>query len=176
MKTLKLILVVVVSIAWIFVTTFNLGPLGSLGELTTYKTGLLSVPMQKDGIKEISSDRNLNIYVDNVGVPHIYSTQKNEAAYGLGYMHAKDRYFQMEMISRIVQGRLSELLSAQTIASDEFWKPYEFEQKSIELLEEYKQTEPAFFEYLQSYADGVNAYLENNEIILKELIELSTKI
>ncbi|WP_299676661.1 penicillin acylase family protein [uncultured Dokdonia sp.] len=164
MKTLKLILVVVVSLAWIFVTTFNLGPLGSLGELTTYKTGLLSVPLQENGITEVTSERDLNIYVDDVGIPHIYTNEKEDAAYGLGYMHAKDRYFQMEMISRIVQGRLSELLSAQTIESDVFWKPYEFEQKSIALLEEYKQTEPAFYAYLQSYSDGVNDYLENNEM------------
>lgn len=163
MKTVKIILVVIVSLAWIFVTTFNLGPLGSLGELTTYKTGLLSVPLQDDGIKEVDSDHQLNVYVDDVGIPHVYSASENEAAYGLGYMHAKDRYFQMEMISRIVQGRMSELLSAQTLKSDKFWKPYEFEQKSIELLETYKQTEPEFYAYLQAYSDGVNTYLENNE-------------
>ncbi|MEP0264427.1 penicillin acylase family protein [Dokdonia sp.] len=163
MKTVKIILVVIVSLAWIFVTTFNLGPLGSLGELTTYKTGLLSVPLQNDGIREITSDHKLNIYVDDIGIPHVYSSSKNEAAYGLGYMHAKDRYFQMEMISRIVQGRLSELLSAQTLKSDKFWIPYEFEQKSIELLETYKKEEPEFYAYLQAYSDGVNTYLENNE-------------
>lgn len=163
MKTFKIILVVVLSLVWIFITTFNLGPLGSLGELTTYKTGLLSVPLQDDGIREIIDDHTVDVYVDDVGIPHVYSTSENEAAYGLGYMHAKDRYFQMEMISRIVQGRLSELLSAQTLKSDKFWKPYEFEQKSVDLLETYKQNEPEFYAYLQAYSDGVNSYLKNNE-------------
>lgn len=162
-KIIRIALVVILSLAWIFVTTFKLGPFGSLGALTTYKTGLLSVPLQSDGIQEVHSNQKLNIYVDNIGIPHIYGSSKNAAAYGLGYMHAKDRYFQMEMVSRIVQGKLSEFLWAGTLKSDKFWKPYEFEKKSVELLETYKKENPEFYAYLQAYSDGVNAYLEKNE-------------
>ncbi|CAI2767087.1 penicillin acylase family protein [Flavobacterium collinsii] len=162
-KTIRIVFFVLLSAAWIFITTFKLGPFGSLGKLTTYKTGLLSVPLQSDGTQKIHSDQKLDIYVDNVGIPHIYSATKSAAAYGLGYMHAKDRYFQMEMVSRIVQGRLSEFLWSGALKSDKFWKPYEFEKKSEEILQTYKKENPEFYAYLQSYSDGVNAYLENNE-------------
>ncbi|MCC9018880.1 penicillin acylase family protein [Flavobacterium lipolyticum] len=162
-KIIKTALFVVLSLGWIFITTFNLGPFGSLGKLTTYKTGLLSVPLQSDGTQKIHSDQKLDIFVDNVGIPHIYSGTKSAAAYGLGYMHAKDRYFQMEMISRIVQGRLSEFVPLGTLKSDKFWKPYEFERKSEEILAAYKKDNPEFYAYLQAYSDGVNAYLNNNE-------------
>lgn len=162
-KIIRTVVLVVLSLAWIFVTTFKIGPFGSLGELTTYKTGLLSVPLPSDGVQEIHSNQKLDIYVDDIGIPHIYSSSKNAAAYGLGYMHAKDRYFQMEMVSRIVQGKLSEFLWAGTLKSDKFWKPYEFEQKSVELLATCKKETPDFYAYLQAYSDGVNDYLENNE-------------
>lgn len=162
-KRIKIVLVGLLFLAWIFVTTFNLGPFGSLGQLTSYKTGLLSVPLESNGTREIHTKRKLDIYVDDSGIPHIYAASKNAVAYGLGYMHAKDRYFQMEMVSRTVQGRLSELLWAGTLKSDKFWKQYEFEQKSVALLETYKKENPEFYAYLQAYSDGVNAYLENNE-------------
>lgn len=162
-KTFKIVLVVLLSLVWIFITTFKLGPFGSLGALTTFKTGLLSVPVQNDEKIEIHSGKKLDIYVDNSGIPHVYGSSKNDAAYGLGFMHAKDRYFQMEMISRIVQGKLSEFLHSGTLKSDKFWRPYEFEQKSEELLQTYKKENPEFYAYLQSYSDGVNAYLANNE-------------
>lgn len=162
-KTIKIVLVGVLFLAWIFVTTFNLGPFGSLGQLTSYKTGLLSVPLENNVTREINTKRKLDIYVDDYGIPHIYATSKNSVAYGLGYMHAKDRYFQMEMVSRTVQGRLSELLWAGTLKSDKFWKQYEFEQKSVALLATYKKENPEFYAYLKAYSDGVNAYLENNE-------------
>ena len=164
MTKIKIALVFLLSLFWIFITTYSFEPFVSLGELTTYKTGLLSVPLQYDGLHQIStSGQKLDIHVDDFGIPHIYSSTKNEAAFGLGYMHAKDRYFQMEMVSRIVQGRLSELLSGKTLKSDKFWKPYEFERKSIELLETLREEEPELYTYLKAYSEGVNSYLNNNE-------------
>ncbi len=172
MKTLKISLVVLVSIAWIYVTTLKIGPINSVGELFTYKTGLLSVPIATEGIKEVKSDYDSKIYIDDIGIPHIFSGSDNDAAFALGYAHAKDRYFQMEMVSRIVQGRLSEILSAQTIDSDIFWKPYEFEKKSEELLLEYQENFPEFYNYLQSYSDGVNTLLAEESDYIDPLYKI----
>lgn len=163
MKLLKTLLVLVLCVIWICVTNYKSGPLNSVGELLTYKTGLLSVPLSENGLKYLESNYKPKIYVDNLGVPHIYADHQNNTAFGLGYMHAKDRYFQMELITRTVQGRMSEILSSKTLKSDNFWRPYEFERKSEELLEEYKTKSPEFYEYIQAYADGVNEYLMNND-------------
>ena len=159
MKLVKTALVLVLCIVWIYTTNYQLKPFNSVGELLSYKTGLLSVPIEENGINNYESDYKPNIYVDDLGIPHIYSDSQNDAAFGLGFMHAKDRYFQMELITRTVQGRMSEILSDKTLGSDSFWKPYEFERKSEELLETYKEKSPEFYEYLLAYAAGVNEYL-----------------
>jgi penicillin amidase len=45
----------------------------------------------------------------NTAVPHIYAQNETDAYYALGYVHAQDRLFQMEMIRRAASGRLSEV-------------------------------------------------------------------
>ena len=137
MKIIKSILVLILCACWIVATNYKYKPIDSVGPLLTYKTGLLSIPIQKDGIQEFSNDYKPKVYVDEVGVPHIYGDTKNDLAFGLGYMHAKDRYFQMEMMTRTVQGEMSEVFAEESLGSDVFWKPYEFERKSKELLEDY---------------------------------------
>lgn len=159
MKLVKTALVLVLCIVWIYATNYQLKPFNSVGELLSYKTGLLSVPLQENGINNYESDYDSKVYVDSLGIPHIYGKEQNDVAFGLGYMHARDRYFQMELITRTVQGRMSEILSDKTLKSDGFWKPYEFERKSEELLETYKEKSPEFYEYLLAYADGINEYL-----------------
>jgi penicillin amidase len=163
MKLIKASLILVICMAWIFITNNKTKPLNSIGELLTYKTGLLSVPLQENGILQLKGDYHPKIYVDSIGIPHVYGKTQKDLAFGLGYMHAKDRYFQMEMITRTVQGRMSEILSESTLNSDNFWKPYEFERKSEELLIDYKEKSPEFHKYLQAYAEGVNTYLKNNQ-------------
>lgn len=163
MKTFKKILVLVLCTSWLFVTNTKYQPINSLGALLTYKTGVLSIPLQENAIHEYTSEFKPTIYVDDVGVPHIYGDNKNDIAFGLGYMHAQDRYFQMEVMTRTVQGKISEVFGEQTLKTDSFWRPYEFEKKSVELLEEYKINEPEFYAYLLSYSEGVNTYLEHTE-------------
>lgn len=162
MKTFKTILIFIFCAGWIFVTSYKFKPFNSLGAILTYKTGLLVIPDKEIKTQQLKASYQPEIYVDATGIPHIYGKSKKETAFGLGYMHAKDRYFQMEMMTRTVQGRLSEICAERTLKSDTFWKPYEFERKSKELLEEYKRSAPEFYAYLQAYSDGVNAYLNNN--------------
>jgi len=164
MKILKTSIVLLLCLLWIFITNYKYFPINNIGELLTYKSGLLSIPIEKNRDIRISNNHQLKILIDNLGIPHIYSDTKNELAYGLGYMHAKDRFFQMELISRTVLGELSEILGEQTFSSDKVWKPYEFNRKSKELLEEFKKTDLELYKYLVSYSEGVNSYLKNNEL------------
>ncbi|WP_035084957.1 penicillin acylase family protein [Aquimarina latercula] len=163
MKLIKTSLILVICLAWIFFTSSKFKPLNSVGELLTYRTGLLSVPLDENGIQKLKGYYKPKIYVDSIGIPHIYGTTQNDVAFGLGYMHAQNRYLQMEVITRTVQGRLSEIMSEQTLKVDTFWKPYEFERKSEELLEDYRRKSPEFYKYLLAYSKGVNTYLDNNE-------------
>ncbi len=49
------------------------------------------------------------------GIPHIFATTDHDAMFGLGYVHAQDRLWQMEMNRRIGAGRLSEILGDATL-------------------------------------------------------------
>src|SRR3546814_2427882 len=64
--------------------------------------------------------REVEVVRDRWGVPHVYAQSQAEAAYGLGYAHAQDRLWQMEMQRRIAAGRLSEALGSATVGADRF--------------------------------------------------------
>jgi penicillin amidase len=57
---------------------------------------------------------------DGNGVPHIFADQVNDAYFGLGFTHAQDRLWQMEMTRRVGAGRLSEIFGSRTLKIDRF--------------------------------------------------------
>src|SRR3972149_12194603 len=62
----------------------------------------------------------VEIVRDRHGVPHIYAGSAADAYFALGFVHAQDRLWQMEMNRRTGSGRLSEALGAATLDADKF--------------------------------------------------------
>jgi len=62
----------------------------------------------------------VDIVRDPYGIPHIYASGDADAAYALGYAHAQDRLWQMEMNRRIGSGRLAEILGPAALDTDRF--------------------------------------------------------
>ena len=62
----------------------------------------------------------VSIYFDHFGVPHIYAENEEDLYYALGFVHAQDRLFQMELLRRVGGGRLSEILGPDLIETDRF--------------------------------------------------------
>src|SRR5262249_5869409 len=60
----------------------------------------------------------VEIVRDRYAIPHIRAQSFEDAAFGLGYAHAQDRLWQMEMARRFVQGRLSEMFGASALSAD----------------------------------------------------------
>lgn len=165
MKLFKSIILGIGCLIWIIGTNYKVAPINSLGALLTYKTGLLNIPLEDNLSVEInSSELHPTIHIDSLGIPHVYGESEREVAFGLGYMHAKDRYFQMEMMSRMVLGRIAELIGKRGVQSDTFWRPFEFDQKAKEILEEYKATAPALYQYLMAYNEGVTSYFAQQQL------------
>ena len=99
----------------------------------------------------------VEIIRDREGVPHIFAQTAEDAYFGLGYAHAQDRLWQMEMSRRIGAGRLSELVGAATLGVDKFMRVlsvYRYAERS------YASLDPQSQRILDAYAAGVNAYLE----------------
>ena len=70
-------------------------------------------------LKNISKETT--VYFDDFGVPHIYADTQKDAMVALGYVHAQDRLWQMELLRRIAPGRLSELFGTKALKNDQFF-------------------------------------------------------
>lgn len=154
-------LLLLVTGAWIFFTSFHYKGLNTIQHLANYHSGLLSKePPSVDSFLVIGDAQvTASVSVDTLGIPHIYGSDKKDLAYAVGFMHARDRYFQMEMVAYAVMGRLSEIIGQEGLRSDEGWRPLELEEKAKGILDTLKRTKPDLFRYLTAYEAGVNAYL-----------------
>ena len=101
----------------------------------------------------------VEIVRDHSNVPHIFGTTEADTFFGLGYAHAQDRLWQMVMLRRTVQGRLSEAFGIQTIEIDKVMRRFDLYGQARDSVD---VQDPATQEALAAYARGVNARL--NEI------------
>jgi penicillin amidase len=93
---------------------------------------------------------------DRHAVPHIRAASRNDVAFGLGYAHAQDRLWQMEVNRRIAAGRLAEIFGPAALNTDRFLRTLGIRRKAAAAFTALK---PETQTYLQAYADGVNAFL-----------------
>ena len=96
------------------------------------------------------------VWRDSYGIPHIFAPNMNDAARALGYLHASERLYQMEISRRVGQGRIAEIVGPDMVGVDKFLRTlgfYRQAQSSFAALSPETQTR------LQAYADGVNAFL-----------------
>jgi penicillin G amidase len=103
----------------------------------------------------------IEIVRDNANVPHVFGQSDADVFFGLGYAHAQDRLWQMVMLRRTAQGRLSELFGERTLQIDMLMRRFDIyglARSSVAAQDSATQTA------LTAYAAGVNAWLgEVNE-------------
>jgi len=97
---------------------------------------------------------------DRHGVPHIYAESLLDANFALGYAHAQDRLWQMEMNRHISAGRLAELFGPASLDTDRFLRTLGIRRLSAATLGKLDGETRSLFE---AYAAGVNAFLANND-------------
>ncbi len=102
------------------------------------------------------------VYYDDNGIPHILAGNNLDAMRALGYVHAQDRLFQMDLLSRIGAGRLSELFGETTIEADKFYLTLGIDKHSRELVKNQDTTGKAYREAM-AYLEGVNYYVEHGK-------------
>ncbi len=99
----------------------------------------------------------VEIVRDNANVPHIFGASDADVFLGLGFAHAQDRLWQMTMLRRTAQGRLSELFGARTVRVDELIRRYDlYGAAAASVAAQDEGTRAA----LEAYARGVNAWIE----------------
>ncbi len=102
-------------------------------------------------------DGPVEIVRDTNAVPHIFAESDADVMFGLGFAHAQDRLWQMTLMRRTAQGRLSELFGAETLPIDEFMRAldiYTISQRAVS-----HQTAETIV-MLEAYSAGVNAWIE----------------
>ncbi len=102
----------------------------------------------------------VDVYFDKNGVPHINAQNQEDAYRALGYVHAQDRLWQMELIRRIAPGRLSEVFGAELIKTDKMFSGLGIEEASIRAIEKL-DTSSVGYQMTQAYLDGVNQFIDN---------------
>jgi penicillin G amidase len=118
-------------------------------------TYLLSAKTGMSGKQTIKSlGDSVVITFDESDVPHIKAKSPSDALFALGYLHATERSWQMEMNRRLASGRLSEILGSNAVAIDRFMRTLGIKHAAEKQLDRYPITAKRL---LQAYADGVNA-------------------
>ncbi len=103
---------------------------------------------------------NVDVYMDDRLVPHIYADHDEDAYFVQGYLHAKFRLWQMDFQTRVAAGRLSEIAGADKLSIDRFFRRlgmvYGAEQTEAYINEH----NPVMKATVDAYSAGVNAYLK----------------
>ena len=108
---------------------------------------------------------------DALGVPAISARTRADVARGLGFVHAQDRFFQMDLARRRAAGELSELIGAATLATDTRTRHLRFRWRAQQAVAAASAGERAL---MQAYADGVNAGLASLGAVPPEYLVLRT--
>lgn len=115
---------------------------------------------QIDGEIQVNGlDGEVNIYRDAMGIPHIYATTAHDIFFAQGYVHAQDRFWQMDTWRHIGSGELSEMFGEGQLETDSFLRTLGW-RKTAEAEWEELDTESRAI--LQAYTEGVNAYLKDH--------------
>ncbi|MFC3881004.1 penicillin acylase family protein [Algoriphagus namhaensis] len=122
-------------------------------------------PQYKGDISLQGLDEEVEVLFDEYGVPHIYASNETDAYKTLGYVHAQDRLFQLEMMRRVGTGTLAEFLGADLLEIDQFFRTLGIPKHALESTE-YWQNQPQSPWKLaaEAYIAGVNQFIQEGNL------------
>ncbi len=115
-----------------------------------------SLPEYNKTLEVLGVTAPVEVIRDTANVPHILGETDPDVFFGLGYAHAQDRLWQMTVMRRTAQGRLSEVFGSRTVAVDKLLRRldlYGLAHRSVEAQDDYTKAA------LRAYSAGVNARL-----------------
>ena len=149
MKILKKILLVILSVIIILV-------------LALVGYGYYLKPTYEGEQKLKNIQKETTVYFDDFGVPHIYANSRQDAMIALGYVHAQDRLWQMELMRRIAPGRLSEMFGSKLLKTDKFFAGLGINENSEKAIAKLDKNSQAY-QLTLAYIDGINQYMEEGK-------------
>ncbi|WP_395050418.1 penicillin acylase family protein [Flavobacterium sp.] len=149
MKTLKKFLLIILSLIVIL-------------SIALVGYGFYLKPTYEGEQKLKNIQKETTVYFDDFGVPHIYANSQKDAMTALGYVHAQDRLWQMELMRRIAPGRLSEMFGSKVLKTDKFFAGLGINENSEKAIAKLDKNSQAY-QLTLAYIDGVNQYMEEGK-------------
>ncbi|WP_283967732.1 penicillin acylase family protein [Tritonibacter sp. AK171] len=145
---------------WLLRLTAGTILLGVLGAILVYFLAAQSLPEYDKEIALPGPTAPVEIVRDNANVPHIFGSfgaSDEDVFFGLGYAHAQDRLWQMAVMRRTAQGRLSEVFGPRTVKTDSFLRRLDLYGAARSSV---SSQSPEALRALTAYSAGVNARLQ----------------
>ena len=139
---------------WLVRIAAGLIVLSVLAVVLVYYFASRSLPNYDATIRMDGISAPVEIVRDNANVPHIFAERDEDVYFALGFAHAQDRLWQMTMLRRTAQGRLSELFGTATVDVDSFIRRLDIYALAVASVE---AQSPQALTFLEAYAAGVNA-------------------
>lgn len=99
----------------------------------------------------------VSVRYDARGVPHLQAQNETDLYRALGYVHAQDRLFQMEIMRRLARGELAEVLGSKLLPTDTLFRSLHIREQAERMVQRQDRQGPAW-KGLQAYLDGVNQW------------------
>jgi len=119
-----------------------------------------SMPQAAGNLRAEGLQNEVTVYRDEYGIPHLYALTSHDLFFAQGYVHAQDRFWQMEFWRRLGAGRLSEILGKSSLGVDRFVRTVGWARAAAA---DEAVLDPETKQALQWYADGVNAYIDSTD-------------
>ncbi|MEO1449824.1 MAG: penicillin acylase family protein, partial [Bacteroidota bacterium] len=122
----------------------------------------------QDAAPDYDADRALpglaaevEVLYDAHGIPHIYAENERDAYRALGYIHAEERLFQMELIRRVAAGRLAEILGPDLVETDAFFRTIGLHVQAEKMAEDFRiENDVLYVQAATAYLEGINTFIE----------------
>ncbi|MEO9476633.1 MAG: penicillin acylase family protein [Cyclobacteriaceae bacterium] len=161
MKTFRFLFFLVLSIALgisLNSKIENVPPLGKI--LSPFEGYLQNIEKGEDPVNRVLAvESPVTVYFDEINIPHIYAENDHDAYFMQGYLTAKDRLWQMDFFSRVVMGRLSEVLGERAANFDKLNRRIGLKKMTYQVWENVQEF-PEVKTGMEAYAEGVNAFID----------------
>ena len=107
-------------------------------------------------------DQEVDVLRDQYGIAQVYADSASDLLFAQGFVHAQDRFFEMDFRRHVVAGRLAELVGRAALDTDVYVRSLGWYEVAGQEL---AQLDASSRSYLQAYADGVNAYLDDRTAV-----------
>ncbi|TDQ31278.1 penicillin acylase family protein [Zeaxanthinibacter enoshimensis] len=113
--------------------------------------------------------RDVDVFYDTYGIPHIYAKTELDAIRALGYVHAQDRLWQMELLRRVGSGGLSEVFGKDLIDADKLFLSLGIADATEKTVRELDPEDPVV-KLSQAYLDGINHFIKEGPTPMEFLL------